>query len=117
MKLYVPDVGDVIELTQDWTFQLFNDQRNESVITYFDKQMLVRYLAYWQADKSEPVTIPSGAVLKIDRVYIRKGNSEFSSLSFFWLNADGTRKRLRFWAKLADVNTIEFKQVDNKSKV
>ena len=69
------------------------------------------------------IEIPVGVELKIDRIYIRKGAKEYSSISFF-ANRLGEgyiktgysgnekkikRKSLRFWAKLSDCNKIEFK--------
>ena len=69
------------------------------------------------------VTIPKDSVLKVDRVYIRKGANDFSSITF-WLSdspddrlrkprnkKDTTAKlqrKIRFWAHLTDVNRIEF---------
>lgn len=55
-------------------------------------------------NNSVPITLPVGTKLKVDRIYIRKGASDFSSISFF---ATIDKKDYRFWAKLADVNTIE----------
>jgi hypothetical protein len=66
------------------------------------------------------ITIPAGSILKVDRIYIRKGAKDFSSITFYvrgfgeitrteiWTKRKSTRKSLRFWAKLADCNTIEF---------
>lgn len=67
------------------------------------------------------VTIPAGFVLKVDRIYIRKGISYYSSLTFFvkdfkeiktirqksWCRSRKV-KSLRFWAKLEDCNKIKF---------
>lgn len=47
-------------------------------------------------------SLPKDTVLIVDRIYIRKGNSDYSSVSF---KIKGTKKR--FWAKLEDVNMIE----------
>lgn len=71
-----------------------------------------------------PVTLPAGTVLAVDRIYIRKGNGDYSSLTFYvkstslealqpsTLKARGFKGgRKRFWAKLADVNTIEMQRV------
>jgi len=64
-----------------------------------------------------PFTIPKGTVLTVDRIYIRSGNHEFSSVSFRINKAKGKAKQqddnpfhvgIRFWAKLDDVNNIEF---------
>lgn len=73
--------------------------------------------------------LPAGTVLTMDRIYIRKGNEEYDSISFN-LNycpdesfcpksgfkamggakatiplIQGNASRIRFWAKLDDVNT------------
>lgn len=139
-KLYIPEISDVVTLTSDWTFDLYNESRNESLmeLTGDDRKTA------WSGITSAPCTIPSGAQLKIDRVYIRKGLSEFSSVSFLWVGKrlpartemedrweyvggydwskpSHTQQRelravavkipakpIRFWAKLADVNKIEF---------
>jgi hypothetical protein len=55
------------------------------------------------------VTLPAKTELGVDRVYIRKGARDFSSLSFIIKN--GKFKGARFWAKLQDVNCIDVKQV------
>lgn len=75
------------------------------------------------------VTIPEHTELKIDRIYIRKGNKDFSSVTFISQNSLNVlfkpKKKLtkqekqrhpnfgplRFFAKLQDVNKIEFDTV------
>lgn len=64
-------------------------------------------------------TIPAGAELTVDRVYIRKGAKDFSSLSFLVTDPApfgqrlapvakrGFKKAHRFWAKLADCRRME----------
>ncbi len=64
---------------------------------------------YWNVNstkniKDKQFTIPKNTVLEVDRIYIRKGASGFSSITFKWIK-DG--KTVRFWAKLNDVNSIE----------
>lgn len=56
------------------------------------------------------VTIFAGTTLSVDRIYIRKGSSEYSSLSFFiqYSPKKTYKKKPRFWAKLADCNKIVF---------
>ncbi len=72
------------------------------------------------------VILPAGTLLKIDRIYIRKGASDYSSITFFakdlgevvipgsrwsWGNQKPTkRKAQRFWAKLSDCNKICFEK-------
>jgi hypothetical protein len=69
-------------------------------------------LQLWQDQERVEVTLPAGTVLTLDRLYIRKGASGYSSASFN-LNettheALNIRGKKRFWAKLHDVNRIEF---------
>jgi hypothetical protein len=68
------------------------------------------------------ITVPKGSILGIDRIYIRKGAKDYSSITFFlkglppvaiknrWSDKIINKKALRFWAKLADCNTINFEQ-------
>lgn len=144
MKLYIPGLGDEIQLIADWTFDLHDEGRNESLMVYMKDYRLE--LAYGDRNRTippVPTTIPAGTVLKIDRIYIRKGSEEFNSVSFFWKGAANLAKvqmkefrdteyfgfgkpsistsrmrqvrtpkqPIRFWAKLDDVNNIEFEQV------
>lgn len=57
-------------------------------------------------------TLPAGTILEIDRIYIRQGNAEYSSVTF---KARGI-KVLRFWAKLDDVNRIQCTVLDDKTE-
>jgi hypothetical protein len=192
MKLYIPEIGDHIILTKDWTFDLHPESRNEQLgvlfghylfgskngwieenvhprfrsvdyyVEYpsetdprfrkmfggFDYDALRKarkeaeescpeFVKYWNdyeewndrakeiMKPSLTVTIPAGTTLAVDRIYIRKGASEYSSITFYAKNLGevtlpGSRwswgrtkskkvKAQRFWAKLADCNTIEFK--------
>lgn len=158
MKLYVPEIGDHLQLTADWTFTLYNEYRNTSMWELYDCEnhpAVVQQTArqnklrdelnsleskmypgnrYWHSSthtidpvdlqrRSElydsiremhtvEVTIPVGSVLSIDRIFIRKGISDYSSLTFFLKShPDKTfKKKPRFWTKLLDCNKIEFVQ-------
>jgi hypothetical protein len=64
------------------------------------------------------ITLPANSILRIDRIYIRRGKDEYDSITFTVDDCPipelkpkkmkgGLRKgTLRFWAKLDDVNTI-----------
>ncbi|MNV33655.1 hypothetical protein D3C71_1250320 [compost metagenome] len=66
------------------------------------------------------VTIVAGTELQLDRIYVRKGKEDFSSLSFMVVSSPDkrlspnpatkgfTKGKKRFWAKLDDCNRIEF---------
>lgn len=136
MKMYIPELGDSIRLTADWEFSLYNEDRNTSLMKRMGDTRQCGY--YWRKDVAGiPCVIPAGAELKIDRIYIRKGQDDFNSITFLWVGEsipaheeeimshvwqpDGTgvyqptgkyrkipKKPIRFWAKMADVNKIEF---------
>lgn len=134
MNLYIPAIGDLIRLTSDWTFDLRSEERNSTLMEKMNDTRKV--YSKWQtyATNAAPpfmVTIPAGAVLKIDRIYIKKGSPEFNSITFMWKgesteprieqirdwrSKDPTatkpnkipRKPIRFWAKLSDANNIQF---------
>lgn len=135
MKLYIPEIGDVIRLIDDWTFDLYNESRNETLMMKMHDPRAVS--GSWDKNNygAIPCTIPAGAELKIDRIYIRKGKGDYSSITFLWKGeripgytkprqinswADGRllssqtiiekypASPIRFWAKLEDVNKIEF---------
>lgn len=72
----------------------------------------------WEENKPRvPFVLPAGSLLSIDRIYIRKGVSEYSSITFYlkettWAPLAKKKKgATRFWAKLRDVNQIEFEHV------
>lgn len=140
MKLYIPELGDDLRLLADWTFGLYNEDRNTTLMEIVNDTREISYP--FQGNKKYfdiPCTIPAGEILKVDRIYIRKGLDEYSSLTFFWkgkrtnpsvvtrtataypafglpsysstYQQKKPRRPVRFWAKLSDVNNIEFEKV------
>lgn len=151
-RLYIPDIGHVLTLAADWNFTLHNEHRNNDVVEalgvrdepkfikasvalellrnsarYSSPETFTRY--YAASDKLRdwtwPATLPAGTVLRVDRIYIRQGAADFSSLSFYVEKSPlaaltpakkggGFKKgRRRFWAKLADVNTMMIEEATN----
>lgn len=125
MKLYIPSVGDELKLLADWEPTIQDESRNSTIFEYleipgFDPKR-------WNNDMPPTkILIPAGEILKIDRIYIRKGKDDFDSVTFLWKNRRTNpriehyhngqeyrvpRQAVRFWAKLNDVNTIEFEPV------
>ncbi len=119
VHFFVPDIGTVIKLNYDWEFVLYQERRNVGFIDLFGL-FNGRVYQDWRT-RTEPETakviIRAGSELQVDRIYIRKGAEDYSSITF-WLGKkavvigpDGTEhtptKRIRFWAKLADVNKIQ----------
>lgn len=173
MQLYIPELGDMIRLTEDWSFNLYHESRNDSLwreercsqreiepdqtrvkeleellkgirsrLTFEDVKNAYSYYnqriqvyasqedkdnhvpfqrelsALQQRQTWAPVTLLKDTVLKIDRIYIRKGAEEYSSITFYvWskpgpVAANASKKKSRFWAKLADCNNINFEKVE-----
>lgn len=122
-KLYIPEIGDEIKLIKDWVFNLYEEHRNFGL---WEQVTGKKYNPiYNEKMKSVSCTLPKDTILAIDRIYIRKGASDFSSLSFriishpVWTNEKkvfGSKQIFRFWAELADCNTIEFEQVKDITK-
>jgi hypothetical protein len=87
-------------------------------VKYWDDNEKHRQVANQIGVDKIPVTLPAGTILKVDRVYIRKNNSDYSSVTFISpnlgevninLRGGKTKKltKIRFWARLSDINTIE----------
>jgi hypothetical protein len=128
MKLYIPEIGSEIRLTANWTFDLYNEDRNSTMMEFMGDPRKIA----WSKFDAIPTTILAGEILKVDRIYIRKGLEEYSSLTFYWKGKRTNSKMVekwstaylgthhvdkidlvkqparavRFWAKLADVNEI-----------
>lgn len=117
VQVCIPEIGTRWILNKDWSFRLYDEYRNSSLFEILGIKMSQR----WGRDpKKHLVTIPAGLELTVDRVYIRtdKGvnnpDGKYNSLTFRITGATTPKsknfikngKRLRFWAKLADVNKM-----------
>lgn len=116
MQLYIPPLGSSLVLSENWTFKLHHEHRNELCFLYFDQKMA--RTNRWDRSRKDPdpiwVVLPKGTKLKIDRIYIRKGNDDFDSITFTLPDikvsegAPKPRRAVRFWVKLDDANNIQF---------
>lgn len=128
MKAFIPEIGTELKLSDDWTFELYQESRNSDIFLADGKKS-----CGWREDlKSYSRTLPAGSVFLVDRIYVRKGAKEFSSVTLRLtettdavLTRNGTQgPRLgskkkknygRFWVKLADFNSAEFEVVNDTS--
>jgi hypothetical protein len=124
MKLFVPSIGSIIFLEEDWTFKLYFERRNSSLTDVFkndviaetekamtDEELENSYSSFSATRGSDKkflrVTIPKGTQLAFDRLYIRRGSEAFNSVTFRVKSSPEKKlKGKRFWAKLPDVNNI-----------
>lgn len=111
MKLFIPAVGYRIKLTKNWTFSLYGESRNKTMFEYACK-VYSKYISRWgEKLQHTNVTVPANTVLEVDRVYVRTankskmGDDDYDSVTFKFVDS---KKKVRFWAKLTDVNEIEY---------
>ena len=99
-------------------------QSNPAVVQYHKDQAVWNEKVKDVIIEDLMVTIPKGTIIQVDRIYIRKGSSDYSSVTFYAKNLgeiESTyssynakpkkkikKKALRFWAKLSDCNKIVF---------
>lgn len=119
MLLYIPTIGTRLVLSRPWTFELHGESRNfvmasELGLRLSDGRMYLDMdTNKWVRTpaQSSPVTLPVDTELSVDRIYIRRGLKGFDSITFRLITTShpklAGKKSLRFWAKLADVNTME----------
>ena len=115
VQFFLPEIGTAIRLVSPWHLKLYNEYRNDKLIELTGAFTSGTNWYRGNNPQGKKIIIKEDAELTVDRIYIRKGAEEFSSLSF-WLGAgakviyDGktftTKKKIRFWAKLVDVNKI-----------
>jgi len=106
MELFIPGIGTILQLNQDWQFTLYNEYRNSKLFSI---------LSLNYSDGPKLVDLPSGLILKIDRIYLRKGSSQFSSITFSIPKVKTKSDKLKyksnvilgggkFWVKLHECN-------------
>ena len=142
MKLFIPEIGSKLKLKWNWAFELYLESRNDALLEAtgenvwsHDWRRTACQPKGWSKDSEygdyhKTFVLPRGSELSLDRIYIRKGNSGFSSLSFhlkrasvnpdysaFTKRIHNGKGKCRFWAKLADVNTIDFAHEDDEEKI
>lgn len=135
MNLFIPELGTKLRLLRPWEFKVINEARNLSIAKLLEVQSptnryplgAVQGRSYFYTSQSRSVsgkwvseeceeksfeperktsytyTFPIETILTVDRIYIRKGAKDFSSVSF--LTQVGG-KRVRFFARLVDVNNL-----------
>lgn len=122
-QLFIPHLGDMIELTGPWVFTLHKEYRNTTFakaagLVRMEHQEMMRTdwrtqkeeLHEWDSETYDDKTIMSfeaGTVLAFSRIYIRQGMSDYDSVTFRVVECVKKKlKRKRFWVKLDDANKI-----------
>lgn len=103
MKLFIPDIGTTLKLTEDWRV-IIQDEYRVNILEKMgiDTEYGKKYL----------ITIPKDTILTVKKIYVRQGQSTYSSVSFTIKkkNCPGNKSMegSKFWASLSDVNRIQF---------
>jgi hypothetical protein len=117
MELFIPEIGTILKLEQDWQFTLYSEYRNNLHI----KLNITR--------DTQVVELPKGTLVKMDRIYVKKGNSQFSSITFSIPTVRSKADKLnyphnvklgggKFWVKLHECNGTNFSLLEfNKETV
>jgi hypothetical protein len=123
MPVMIPEIGTKMVIAEDWHMTLFDEYRNNSILELTETIPKSRnwHDRYDNSKRNTEIVFPKGTILSVDRIYIRKGASDFSSLTFFAdkkvkILRDGKEyvspKALRFWAKLKDVNNMKVQFIE-----
>lgn len=113
MQICIPPLKSQIMLLSDWQFDLYKEYRNQKLI---ETASLVfgtpAYTAPGYSFKLCNLTLPVGTILIVDRYYIKQGLPEYNSVTFR-IKHHPLKEMMknRFWAKLADVQNIQFQYV------
>ncbi len=77
MNFNIPELNKQFKLTEDWTFILYSERRNQTLIEKLGRKF------DWRDRQTKTLeTLPKGLVLKVRKIYIRQSASEYSSLTF-----------------------------------
>jgi hypothetical protein len=117
MIFFTPDIGTLLRLEEDWVFTLYNEYRNKNLFLKLKEFGKIK-----EIDKNQIVDLPKGLVIKVDRIYIKKGLSQYSSITFTVPKPINKSEKQemplnqeycgsKFWVKLHECNGIEFSPV------
>lgn len=130
MNLFIPDIGTLLKLEEDWTFTLYNEYRNRTMgesynrylIEIGDKNGKPPFTFNFFTSGNKIIDLPRGLVVKVDRIYIRKGLSQFSSITFTVPKPKTKKEKQempfntqfggsKFWVKLHECNGVQFSTI------
>jgi hypothetical protein len=114
-KLAIPELGQKLLLQNDLEVEIYLEYRNEKFLGQINPDWLLssanRYYNSGRMPKHR-VMLPAGTLLTVDRIYIRKGSSDYNSVTFSHTRTDKALRssRLptgRFWISLKQANELD----------
>lgn len=123
---FIPEIGTKLKIKEDWTFSLHREYRNKHICIADNEKCDYNAKGFYER------TLPSGSEFMVDRIYVRQGAKEYSSVTLFIiatgdkvLTKQGTRTQPfknkgaqhygRFWVKLTDFNAANFVVTEDSS--
>jgi len=111
MLFFIPPLGTRFRLKQHFSFELVHEERNKSLWNLFAAFPYERH-TYKNRGVTTNVQLSPGDTLIVDRIYVRKGYTEYSSVTFRGhVKVDGVNHKVRFFVNLPDINGIEMEVV------
>jgi hypothetical protein len=135
MNLFIPDIGTLLKLEEEWTFTLYNEYRNRTMGDIYNKYLIeisdpngippIKFNFHTSGNKV--IDLPKGLVVKVDRIYIRKGLSQYSSVTFTVPKPKTKKEKeemphninfagAKFWVKLHECNGIQFSTIKKNAE-
>lgn len=104
-KVFIPQVGDKIELSSNWNCKIFNESRNRSVFEALGVDVSE------QKDSNIDITFLKGTVFKVTRLYVRAPASSYDSITLSVVSSPIKKlSKAKFWVKIMDANNMEFEE-------
>nr|WP_229649411.1 hypothetical protein [Vibrio splendidus]MCC4880695.1 hypothetical protein [Vibrio splendidus] len=108
----MPMIGDEVSLGKNTTFTVIQEYRN--------REFLKNYAAASGTECDihfNPIALPKNTVLKVDRIYLRKGAEDFDSVTFI-MKSHPKFKNLkgRFFVSMELLQGLAFEHVNAKDK-
>lgn len=102
-KVFIPQVGDKIEISNNWNCKIYNESRNSTVFEALGIDVSTKN------NSNIDITFPKGTVFKITRLYVRAPASSFDSITLSIVSSPIKKlAKTKFWVKIMDANNMEF---------
>ena len=111
----IPALNTTLRLHKDTHITLMAERRNRKLWNLHHSPPTVESIGYTRPRFRPTRLTPlyAGDTFKVDRIYIRQGADQFSSVTLRGeTKHDGVYHKVRFWVSLDDFNMMELEIVD-----
>ena len=108
-KVFIPTIGTLLKLSKDWMPSIYLEYRNMKLLSsvFPDKEEYKSRYYGRGAEFISSICFPKGTILKVSRIYVRVGASDYDSVTYTVVKSSRKDLNGRFWVKLADANQME----------